>query len=75
MDIVNHVDAIALSLGYTVMAAIAVCIMAGVVIGAATLSNRAQHKMLESVGGWKMFVKYMRWYQSQQKTESSDESD
>ncbi len=62
MDLVNHIDAIAISLGYTLMAAISLSIVAGVVIGVAKLSNRAQHELLRSIGGWKTFLEYRKWF-------------
>lgn len=39
------------------------CIVAVLVIALAYLSNMAQHKALESYGGWKTFLQYREWYQ------------
>ena len=75
MGLVNHMDAIAISLGYSVMAAIAVCIVAGVAIGAARLSNRAQHALLESLGGWKTFMEYRKWYHQKQAKNEEEKGD
>ena len=68
-------DAIAISLGYTVMAAIAVCVVAGVVLGAANLSNRAQHALLKSMGGWKTFLEYRKWYIQRENAKPYGEGD
>lgn len=45
-----------------------VCIAGGVsltafaLIGCAMLSNLAQNRLIESYGGWKVFLEYRDWY-------------
>ncbi len=39
-----------------------VCIVATVLISCALLSNRAANRLLESYGGWKVFLEYRDWY-------------
>lgn len=75
MDVLSHMDALAISLGYTVMAAISVCIVAGVVMGAAVLSNRAQHALMDSLGGWKTFLECRKWYHQRKDTQALDKDD
>ncbi len=75
MDVLSHMDAIAISLGYTIMAAIAVSIVAGVVVGAAKLSNRAQHALLDSLGDWKTFLEYRKWYHHRKDAQAVEKGD
>ncbi len=60
-------ETISLWVGYIVISAGGVCAIAGAVIGAAILSNRAQHKLLETIGGWKAFMEYRDWFHDQKR--------
>lgn len=58
-------DAVAIGIGYTVMVAFGIAVTCGVVIGVATLMNKAQHALVDSIGGWKVFLEYRDWLHNQ----------
>lgn len=55
-------DALFLWIGYVVAGLSAIAALAAAVIGVALLSNKAQHMLLASIGGWKIFLRYREWY-------------
>lgn len=48
--------------GVVVVIAGCISVAALALIGCALLSNRAQNRLLESYGGWKIFREYRDWY-------------
>lgn len=54
-------EAVAIGIGYTVMVAFGIAVTCGVVIGVAALMNKAQHALVDSFGGWKVFMEYREW--------------
>ena len=58
-------DAVAMWIGYAVMASLGVMAACGVVIYAVLLCNKATWKLLEPYGGDKTFWKFREWYWSQ----------
>lgn len=49
-------------IGYAVATLSAIAALAAAAIGVAMLSNHAQHMLLETIGGWKIFLRYREWY-------------
>jgi hypothetical protein len=49
-------------IGYAVMVAGAIAVIGGIGIGAAMVSNKASHMVLDAYGGWKVFQEYRQWY-------------
>ena len=58
-------DTAAMWIGYAVMVAGAVVIVGGVLIGAAAVSNKASHVVLDAYGGWKVFLEFRDWYHTE----------
>lgn len=52
-------------LGYAVMAACGTTAVAGALVGAVMLLNRASWKLLEPYGGFKTFQQFREWYWAQ----------
>lgn len=55
-------DAFFLWIGYAAAGLTAIAALASAVIGVAILSNKAQHMLLNTLGGWKTFLRYREWY-------------
>ena len=54
-------DAIAMGVGYAIMITCAVAVVAGALIWAAMLSNKASKRALDAYGGWETFLEFREW--------------
>ena len=62
-------DNFAQYIGYFVMSISAITSVLFFAIFVAQLGNRAQRKLLDMYGGWKVFLRYRDWYLYQQNKE------
>jgi hypothetical protein len=54
-------DSWAMWFGYVVMVTGGLLIVCMMVVGATILSNKAQHKLVDTIGGWEVFFEYRNW--------------
>jgi len=66
----NSMNIVAMCIGYIIMCLAAGGAIAATAIWVSLLSNRAQHALLNSFGGWKVFMEYRTWL-NERKTDSS----
>ncbi|WP_162232524.1 hypothetical protein [Methylogaea oryzae] len=43
-----------------------ICLLMALLCWAAILSNRAQHALIDTLGGWKVFMEYREWFHSRE---------
>jgi hypothetical protein len=60
-------DNLAICIGYVVLAVGGAAGVALCLIGLCLLSNRLQNHMIDTLGGWKVFMEYRDWYHERQR--------
>ena len=67
-------DTAAMWIGYAVMMVGAFVVCLGVLIGAATVSNKMSHMVLDAYGGWKVFLEFREWYHNERPKVGADKT-
>jgi hypothetical protein len=67
-------DTAAMWIGYAVMMIGAFVVCTGVLIGAAMVSNKMSHMVLDAYGGWKVFLEFRDWYHSERPKVGADKT-
>lgn len=68
-------DATAQLVGYLVIVATAIGLFAAMVFALAAVSIRAQHALVDSLGGWKTFLEYRDWYHQRDTPQATEKGD
>ena len=67
-------DTAAIWVGYAVMIVGAFVVCLGALIGAAMVSNKMSHMVLNAYGGWKVFLEFREWYHNERPKVGADKT-